>query len=60
MTRSAILGRPVEESRFVLDRDDWAAHRKVETRIEGLEPCLRHFGTGPSGEDDRLPRSELP
>ncbi|GAA0964492.1 GNAT family protein [Actinocorallia libanotica] len=54
MTRSVVLGRPVEESRFVLDRDDWAAHREVETEIEGLEPCLRHFGAGPSDGDERF------
>ncbi|WP_106397893.1 GNAT family N-acetyltransferase [Actinocorallia populi] len=44
VTRSAVLDRPVEELRFVLDRDGWLAHRRVETEIEGLPPCLPRFG----------------
>ncbi|MEO3782713.1 GNAT family protein [Actinocorallia sp. B10E7] len=44
VTRSALLGRPVEELRFVLDREDWLRHRKTDVVIEGLEPCLRFFG----------------
>lgn len=43
-TRSALLGRPVEELRFTLDREGWLGHRKTGVAIEGLEPCLRFFG----------------
>jgi len=44
VTRAAVLGRPVEELRFVLDREGWLRHRRIGVEIEGLEPCLRHFG----------------
>ncbi|QKW37455.1 GNAT family N-acetyltransferase [Actinomadura sp. NAK00032] len=32
------------EQRFALDRDRWQQHRTVPVQIDGLEPCLPHFG----------------
>ncbi len=52
-TRAALLGRRVEDLRFVLDRDGWRKHRAIDVSIEGLEPCLHLFGaTGDGGEED--------
>jgi RimJ/RimL family protein N-acetyltransferase len=49
VTRSSVLGRPVDELRFLLDRDTWREHREIDVEIEGLEPCLRLFGLGGNG-----------
>ncbi|GAB2834537.1 GNAT family protein [Actinocorallia aurea] len=41
---SAIQGRRVEDTLYLLDRESWAAHRTVEAEITGLGPCLPMFG----------------
>jgi len=39
-----VRGRAVRTRRLRLDRDAWAARRPVPVEINGLEPCLPHFG----------------
>lgn len=46
----AVRGEAATLQRLRLTADDWAAHRCVEVRIEGLEPCLPMFGL-PHRED---------
>ncbi|WP_246053188.1 GNAT family N-acetyltransferase [Actinocorallia herbida] len=41
---SAVQGRPVEDTLYLVDRESWSAHRGVETEITGLAPCLPLFG----------------
>ncbi|MDX6743558.1 GNAT family protein [Actinocorallia sp. A-T 12471] len=43
-TFTEIQGRRVEDVRYLIDREAWAAHRTVETEITGLEPCLPLLG----------------
>jgi RimJ/RimL family protein N-acetyltransferase len=40
----AVRGRPTVTRRLRLTRADWEAARSVPVEIEGLEPCLPHFG----------------
>lgn len=42
--RHVVRGRPVTTRRLRLTRAGWAAARTVPVRIDGLEPCLPHFG----------------
>ncbi|GAA3224172.1 GNAT family N-acetyltransferase [Actinocorallia longicatena] len=45
VTYAELQGRKVEELRYRLDRDAWAAHRSVPVELEGLTPeALRLFG----------------
>ena len=36
--------RPAHFLRFVLERTDWAAHRRDDITVEGFEPCRAMFG----------------
>ena len=42
--RHIVRGRPATTRRLRLARADWEAARTIPVRIEGLEPCLPHFG----------------
>lgn len=42
--RHVVRARPTVTVRFRLDRAAWEAARTVPVEIEGLEPCLPHFG----------------
>lgn len=37
-------GAPAATLRLRVDRERWAAHRSVDVRFEGLEPCLPFLG----------------
>ena len=39
-----VRGKPVVTRRVRLDRPSWQAHRTVPVEIDGLAPCLPHFG----------------
>lgn len=55
-TVSAVRGERVEDVRFLLTREEWAAHRTVMTEITGLEPCLGLLGLEPAA----APRAAAP
>ncbi len=42
--RHVVRGRPATTRRLRLTRAGWEAARTVPVRIDGLEPCLPHFG----------------
>lgn len=42
----SVRGEQVRETRYRLTREDWEKHRTVPVEVEGLEPCLPHFGLG--------------
>jgi RimJ/RimL family protein N-acetyltransferase len=39
-------GRPKRQVSFALSRTDWERSRRDDIELEGLEPCLVHFGAG--------------
>jgi RimJ/RimL family protein N-acetyltransferase len=43
---AAVRGRPAVDQRLRLDRATWQATQSVPVEIDGLEPCLPHFGLG--------------
>ena len=45
--RHVIRGQAAVVRRLRLDRPPWEAHRRVPVEIEGLAPCLPHFGVDP-------------
>ena len=45
--RHVIRGQAAVVRRLRLDRPTWEAHRRVPVEIEGLAPCLPHFGVDP-------------
>ena len=47
--RHVVRGRPATTRRLRLTRADWEAARTVPVRIDGLEPCLPHFGLPAAG-----------
>ena len=42
--RVVIRGQAAVVRRLRLDRPTWEAHRRIPVEIEGLGPCLEHFG----------------
>ena len=44
ISRHVVRDKPVVGRRLRLDRDGWAAARRVPVRVAGLEPCLPMFG----------------
>ena len=47
--RHVVRGRPATTLRLRLTRADWEAARTVSVRIDGLQPCLPHFGLPAAG-----------
>ena len=50
VARHVVRGEPTLGRKLRLDREGWAAARRVPVKICGLDPCLRMFGLG--GDED--------